>query len=236
MQPGLMKCLALSAIDLGLPVPTSQIERFQELTHLKRALVSLEINCVMDVGANRGQFAQELRRMGYKGLIASFEPVRGEFELLSKRFDRDSAWRGFQMALGSESTVVEMNIIPNLTVMSSVLKPTQQWPRIDTESVQMRRLDEMFEAACEGVNRPRVLLKMDTQGYDLNVFRGAHNCLEPIRALQSEVSIIPIYEAMPHYLEALRTYEEAGFRLFNLSPVSRVAKGELQELNCLMIR
>jgi hypothetical protein len=75
MRAGLMKCLALSAIDVGLPVPISQIERFQELTHLKRVLVSLEINCVIDVGANRGEFAQELQQMGYKGRIASFQPV-----------------------------------------------------------------------------------------------------------------------------------------------------------------
>jgi hypothetical protein len=77
---------------------------------------------------------------------------------------------------------------------------------------------------------------MDTQGYDLKVFAGAQGCLHSIQALQSEISVVPIYHNMPHYVESLVTYERAGFELFNLSVVSRTGKGGLQELNCFMKR
>jgi hypothetical protein len=73
-------------------------------------------------------------------------------------------------------------------------------------------------------------------GYDLEVFAGAQGCLESIAALQSELSVVPLYKGMPRYLDALATYEQAGFQLFNLSFVARTTEGSLQELNCLMKR
>jgi hypothetical protein len=77
---------------------------------------------------------------------------------------------------------------------------------------------------------------MDTQGYDLEVFRGASGIISKILGIQSELSIQPIYRDMPHYLEALEAYESAGFELFNLSVVNRVDTGGLLEMNCFMRR
>jgi len=234
VDSAVIKHLALGAIEWGVSFPSGHLERFLEYMQLKTVLANLEINCVIDAGANRGQFATDLRRIGYKGAIASFEPVASEFAALRTRFHGDPGWRGFRVALGARCAEVEMHVVPGKTVMSSMLKPAQRWPQIDRERVEMRRLDELFDEACDGVERPRILLKMDTQGYDLEVFEGARGCLEHVFAVLSEVSIVPLYEGMPHYLEALRVYESAGFRLFHLSPVSRVPGGGLQELNCLM--
>ena len=55
--------------------------------------------------------------------------------------------------------------------------------------------------------------------------------------LQSELSIRPLYQGMPHYLDALSIYEGAGFRLFDLTVVSAGRRRPaLQELNCFMYR
>lgn len=80
---------------------------------------------------------------------------------------------------------------------------------------------------------------MDTQGFDLEVFKGSSRCLETglIVGLQSEISIQPMYKDMPHYLETLQLYETAGFELFNLSAVTRGDDdNELIEMNCFMRR
>jgi len=82
----------------------------------------------------------------------------------------------------------------------------------------------------------RVFLKMDTQGYDLEVFRGTSGCIDKIQGIQSELSIQALYKNMPHYLEVLEAYEAAGFDLYNLSVVNRVSNGGLLELNCFMRR
>jgi len=219
-----------------MSLPEAPIDRVLELTHLKQLIELLEINCILDVGANKGQFATELRGIGFKGLLVSFEPLRREFVRLQEAFSRDPLWRGFCVALGDKNGPAKINVVPHLTVMSSMLETRSRWGDVETEDVEVKRLDDIFGAIVSGLVSPRVLLKMDTQGYDLKVFAGAQGCLQSIRALQSELSIVPLYQNMPHYLEALATYERAGFQLFNLSVVSRTGDGGLQELNCFMKR
>ena len=236
MYFGLKKRLVLTAIARGLSPPENEINRTLELVQLKRVLDVLDINCVLDVGANVGQFAQEVRRIGYRSLIVSFEPQRREFAELQQTFHEDRLWRGFRVALSDRHGSATLNVNPDLTVMSSLLQPVDSLQNMAVETVEIRRLDEVFPEATSGLTEPRVLLKMDTQGYDLKVFAGAEGCLGSICALLSEVSDVPLYLGMPHYLEALALYEKAGFDLVELSVVSRNAAREIQELNCLMTR
>ena len=104
------------------------------------------------------------------------------------------------------------------------------------ERVEVKRLDCMFADLISAMPDPRIFLKMDTQGYDVEVFKGAGDSMRHVCGLQSEISASPLYKGMPHYLEALAIYENAGFELFNLTVVSRTPAGLLQELNCFMTR
>ena len=84
-----------------------------------------------------------------------------------------------------------------------------------------------------------MFLKVDTQGYDVEVIKGAGERIAEIRGLLSELSVIPIYQNMPHYLDALRFYEELGFRLHSLHVVSRVGNAigdEVVEYDAPMLR
>src|SRR3712207_10877 len=119
---GLLKALALTAVRLRTPFSEEHAARVQELVSLRQLLVRENINCVFDVGANRGQFAGELRGIGYRGRIVSFEPVRAEFEVLEKRFAGDRDWRGLRMALGRERKQATIHVFPQLPVFSSMLK------------------------------------------------------------------------------------------------------------------
>lgn len=230
------------SISKGLRLPQRQFDRVNELTFLKDLMAQLEIDCVLDVGANCGQFASELRRIGYCGLIVSFEPVGTEFRALQDRFKKDLQWRGCRVALGSRDETRSI-MIPNLTDFSSFLEPIPGvaeewgWTNCRAELVEIRRLDGLLPSLLDGLDVARIFLKMDTQGYDLEVFKGASGCLERIQGIQSEISVQPIYKNMPHYLESLETYEAAGFGLYNLSVVNRtVGGGLLLEMNCLMRR
>ncbi len=129
-----------------------------------------------------------------------------------------------------------INVVPTLTEMSSLLSPVEGSSHLEQEQVQVRRLDEIFEEVTTGVPEPRIFLKMDTQGYDLNVFEGAAGSLEWTQGLESELSVRPLYEGMKDYVQALSTYQAAGFILSHVSVVSRGADGELMELNCFMRR
>jgi FkbM family methyltransferase len=232
----LVKSLALFAVSAGARVPENPVTRFQELAHLKQLLARLGIDCVLDVGANQGQFATELRRLGYRKRILSFEPVAREFDVLRTRFAGDAAWQGFPYALGQEDKSTQMNVFSDLTVMSSLLTPLGKQKNVHVQSVEVKRLDGLLPAVLPDLKDARIFLKMDTQGFDLEVFKGAHGVLGRVFGLQSELSVRPLYRDMPHYIEALSTYEAAGFDLSNLTVVSRTSEMDLQELNCFMVK
>jgi FkbM family methyltransferase len=229
------KSFAMWSISKGLQLPQAQLERVSELSFLRRLLEQLHVDCVLDVGANRGQFAKELRGIGYNGTLVSFEPISSEFQAMKQDFEGDTHWRGYQIALGSRPGMMAISI-PKLTVMSSLLEATDGGGDARKETIEVRRLDHVLPDLVKSLGATRVFLKMDTQGYDLEVFRGASGCLDLIHGIQSELSVQPLYKNMPHYLEALDVYESAGFDLYNLSVVNRIADGGLLELNCFMRR
>ena len=230
------KKLVLGSIRAGWRWPRGAMERVGELLFLKDLLGQLEVDCVLDVGANRGQFARELRQIGYSGTIVSFEPLGSEFELLRQRFEGDRAWRGYHFALGSANESKSI-MVPKLTVMSSLLEPVGGKGEHRTETIEMRRLEGVLPEVAKDFGAKRIFLKMDTQGYDLEVFKGAGAWAERICGLQGELSVQPFYKGMPRYLEAIGVYEAAGFELYNLTPVNRdEGCGALVEMNCFMRR
>ena len=238
------------------------------LEHLRDILTRYRVDCVLDVGANKGQYARMLRRAGFTGRVISFEPVPEMFAELSAAAAQDELWDVHQVALGREGGELEMNVVPG--TLSSLLPPSEygstryaRLQEITTLAVPVRRLDEMWaelglaepgqaepgqaeagqagagraEAAEKGDELPRVLLKLDTQGFDLEAFAGAAGVLDQIVALQSEVALLTIYEHMPRMEESMRVYEAAGFEVTGLYPVSREGRtGRVLEYDCVMVR
>jgi Methyltransferase FkbM domain len=129
------------------------------------------------------------------------------------------------------------------TSYSSFFQPTEVAvkPRIVTknvvervERVMVRRLDDVV---ADGLLLAPggVWLKVDTQGWDLEVLRGAAQTLRSISALQIELSVIPIYQGMPDYLTVLRELRQLGFEIGALTPVNRDALGRVIEFDCALI-
>lgn len=210
---------------------------------LRKLLAKLDINCVIDVGANRGQYGLVLRQLGYRGLIASFEPLKENYRVLESVARQNRPWKVFPCALGALSGQLLINVARE-TVFSSFLKPTKESLRrfpnnlvVQTEEVEIRRLDEVFEQCVSELESPRVFLKMDTQGYDLEVLRGATCALERTLALQTEMSFQSIYFDMPTFVDSLRELLSRGFEVSDFVPVTYDAE-ELRvvEMDCLMVR
>jgi len=210
-------------------------EKWIELTSLKRFLTDWRINVVIDVGANEGQFAYKLRRLGYSGRIVSFEPDPRVYAGLQRRHGSDAAWRGYQMALGDAASELTMNLASN-PLLNSFLVSRSPVAIGHEIRVPVRRLDDLWSELVDGTKEPRVLLKTDTQGYDLRVLRGATGCIEHIDGIFAELSVIPIYHASPSLEQALTTYREAGFDLLDVTVENRTLDGRILELNGLFVR
>lgn len=205
-------------------------------------LANQRVDLVIDVGANEGQFACTLRQH-YVGELLSVEPAAEPFERLQARAAGDAAWHVERCALGAEAGELELRI-SNLSVFNSFL-PTKAYcddqfggkARITrTERVPVCRLDAIIGAAVPDFANRRIFLKMDTQGFDLQVFRGARAVLPQIVGLQSEVSVRQLYDGAPDWLDVLGEYQTAGFAVAALAPASQSRDGWPIEYDCLMIR
>ncbi|NLU76363.1 FkbM family methyltransferase [Streptomyces sp. HNM0575] len=210
--------------------------------HVAELLANYEVNCVFDVGANKGQYGRQLRESGYRGRIVSFEPVPEALERLRKSAGRDPDWRVCPFALGRSESVQDMHL--GWKTMNSLLPPSaygkkryKRFADSRTEQVRIRRLDQVMDEALEGIAEPRPYLKMDTQGFDMEVFAGAGERIGDFVGMQSEVAVLRLYEGSPHMSEAIAAYEDAGFEITGMYPVTREkTTGRVVEFDCVLAR
>jgi FkbM family methyltransferase len=165
----------------------------------KRLFDFYGIDTVLDVGANTGQFGQQLRNeVGFSNRIVSFEPLNSAFDMLKKNVGGDPQWEVFNFALGDTEAKAEINIAGN-SFSSSLLKMMPRHLRAAPESqyvgrqvIEIRRLDSIFDDICS--NKSNIYMKIDTQGFESKVIKGATNSLPFIDTIQMEMSLVPLYE------------------------------------------
>lgn len=161
--------------------------------------VHKRIDLVIDVGANTGQFAESLYDFGFTGKVISFEPVKAAHDELTKRSRRYPQWIvASRCAIGHTNGEIEINVSDD-TVFSSVLEIREQYVAHNPKSRITRKeripvycLDNILkEYALE--KTPRILLKIDTQGYEKQVLEGARETLAKVIGLKIEIPLYPIY-------------------------------------------
>jgi FkbM family methyltransferase len=180
------------------------------------------VDCVVDVGANSGQYAAKLRHRGYRGPIFSFEPVASAYAALAGRAAGDPSWHFFHDAVGAAEGRAEMNISAN-SYSSSLLPIEQRHTENDPasryiarESVHVTTLD----AALLPLLAPdaRLLLKIDTQGYEAQVLEGAPSLLDRVHIVECELSLAPLYDGQPPFSEMLARLAVRGFTPAHFEP------------------
>jgi FkbM family methyltransferase len=194
----------------------------------KALLERYGVDLAIDVGANVGSYGKEIRENGYIGQIASFEPLSLAFKKLEEAISGDSKWKAYNFALGIEIGAQIINISQNLhsssilEILETHTKAEQTASYINKEEIQIKTLDSMF-GNIRGEAK-EIYLKIDTQGFELNVLKGAVNSLKFIDTIQVEMSLQPLYAGQPLYDELfnfLRSYEydlidvEPGFADLN---------------------
>jgi len=207
-------------------MPNWRVERHPQAVYLRKLFRLLGIDCVLDVGANIGQYHDFLREeVGFKGKIVSFEPIPTHVDALRERSVEDSEWSIEGYALGAVAGNLALNVMSS-TTFSSFLAPKPSTPKCFAESnevreqitVPIKRLDEVLPRLLETLRFRSPYLKLDTQGFDLEVIRGALQCLSQVRALQTEASVRPIYEGMPDFATVQRALEDLGFQPSGIFP------------------
>jgi FkbM family methyltransferase len=224
-------------------IPTDLVSNLGLSRHLKKLFESQSVDTVWDVGANRGQYYRFLRNgVGFKGTILSFEPLSELNRSLAEKSKRDPDWHVFPFALGEKNEQLAINVM-QANDMSSFLSPdcnhTDRFRDSNkptkTEMVEVKCLNDLYEEICREYGVNKSYLKLDTQGFDLNVLKGGLNVISNYVALQTEASVLPLYEGMHDYRETISFLNEMKFELSGVYPVTTDEKLRLIEFDCVMV-
>jgi FkbM family methyltransferase len=212
--------LALRSIGYTLSKYRPQFDPFQRLIRVAKAH---GVSVVLDVGANRGQFAKKLFKAGYSGRVVSFEPLAEAHAKLQNAAAGKKNWQVYRRcALGSRAGRAQINVAGN-SQSSSFLPMHERHLRIaphslyvGIEEVEMLRLDQVIASDFPG-NAP-LGLKMDVQGYEREVLAGLREHRDRVVLVYAELSLAPLYEGEPPFAETMAAWAADGLRCVSITP------------------
>jgi FkbM family methyltransferase len=212
-----------------------------DIAQLVYALNTFDIDLVIDVGANTGQFACEIRNNNYLKKIISFEPLSIAHKELLVANINDKMWEVYERcALGAKIGSVEINISRNLatssilSIMQSHVHAAPESAYVGTETVPLLTLDSLLTTFDKYKN---LFLKIDAQGYEWEILNGAVKILPKLRGLIIEMSLIPLYEGQYLWEDVLDRLQNYGFTLWALQPeFIDPLNGRLLQMNGLFFR
>jgi FkbM family methyltransferase len=194
---------------------------------LRDFLSQMNVNVVLDIGAFVGGYGRELREIGYRGHIISFEPVPASYGRLKAEVGNDPLWSCQAFGLSEENREAALNTYSNADFNSllNLRHGAEQAYSLKTAlrsqlTIQLRRLDTVLPALIQEIPSPRIFMKMDTQGHDVSVVKGASGILDKIIGLQSELPAVELYDGMTSMHAALAFYADSGFVPISFFPVN----------------
>jgi FkbM family methyltransferase len=205
-----------------------EVSRFSsarsDRARLAQILSSQGVTLVFDVGANVGQYGRELRNLGYRGRIVSFEPVSSAHLRLQKKAAHDPRWVvAPRTAIGNDEGTISMHVAAS-SIFSSALPRAGLLRRMDLGSGTSH--EEQAPLATLNALAPQYLkpgdlayLKIDVQGFEHEVLHGADKILDGLCGVQLEVSLIPLYQGEKPFRFMLDFMERQGFELHSLASV-----------------
>lgn len=217
-----------------------QLGSAQQAWYLRRLLPLLQIDLVVDAGANLGQFARLLRgRAGYRGAILSVEPMPAAARALRARFAADERWALCECALGERDGRAALHVMRGHE-LSSLLAPSaaatdryEAFQAIEGEvDVELATLDALLDAHPLARTARHVYLKLDVQGMELAVLRGAGRSLARIDALQVEACVVPLYDGVPPYHVLMAEIEARGYQLSFLPAHNYTQMPDMVDFDC----
>ncbi|MBT8387788.1 MAG: FkbM family methyltransferase [Ignavibacteria bacterium] len=198
------------------------------------------INTILDVGANEGQFAIMMNKIMYNVAIYSFEPIEHCFEELlnnTKNFDRINC---FNVALGNEikdDTIYHNIFSPSSSLLEMNLLHKKAFPYTQDsvkEQIKISTLDEMRDSMEW---KKKILLKIDVQGYEMEVLKGAETSLENIDLIMVETSFFELYKKQPLFNDVYNLLYAKGFRFVgNFDQIVEPNTGRVLQADAIFIR
>jgi FkbM family methyltransferase len=196
------------------------VDIVREKNSPRRTLLGLRsrpIRSIIDVGANSGQFAKTMREFFPSAGIWSFEPLEEDYKALEGWAGQQNGLvRCFNVAIGDREGLINMNRHLQHSPSSSILATTgflertlpQTGPQQRVE-VNITTLDVALDGMFEDFH-PEILLKLDVQGYEEHVLRGARALLQRVDHVLLEVNLADLYEEQASFTRLVCTLADFG--------------------------
>lgn len=219
MKQILKKTINSSLRCIGLEVrkyrKSTSEERFVEC--ITRALSPERNPLVIDIGAHEGQTSLSIRKISTGATILAFEPSAGAFDVLSQRAKLYN-FSAFNLALGAEPGKMPLYCFTS-SQCNSILQPDHECSAIEglreqpqTRIVEVVDLDGFL--STKGLaNKSIALIKVDVQGFEIPVLKGARRALSMTQSILVEVSFCRAYSSQCLVDEVCWLLRENGFAL-----------------------
>lgn len=202
-----LRMIKLTKEEYGVSMEYDLIKLFNILRQKSKEII------IFDVGANVGQSIHKFKKICPESQIHSFEPSKECYEQLQKNTASFPNIFYNNIGLGAEIKTIEF-YENEVTDINSFLKPTAAlWGKIKkVDQMEITTLNDYFRLnQVERIN----YLKIDTQGYDLEVLKGADILLKNnvIDIIQMEITIQKLYTDLPQMDVVLKYLCDAGYKL-----------------------
>jgi FkbM family methyltransferase len=206
----------------------------------RRWLRDLGVRTALDIGANTGQFARELRALYPSAMVYSFEPLPDCFAELTHAFRGDPRFRAFNVALGDAPGEVTMHrsaYAPSSSLLAMGEGHKRAFPHTAKEQPQTVRVERLDDLA-EGLTlEDPLLVKMDVQGFEDRVLAGGRAVLSRAAVVLTELSVEPLYEGQVLFDGLYRALVELGFRYRgNLNQLHSPEDGRVLQVDGIFTR
>ena len=198
------------------------LHRYRPVPNRLSYLKTFNPETILDIGANVGQFAKEIRQILPEAKIYSFEPIKECFDKLNENMSGDKNFKSFNFALGDKNENSEMHrsvYTPSSSILEMAEAHKTLFPHTiqsRPEQIEIKRLDDV---ANNLKLKEQILIKIDVQGFEDKVIEGGKETFKKARVVLIENSFVELYEDQPLFDNIYSKLKSLGF----------IYKGSLQE-------
>ena len=205
----------------------------------KAVLRNLDCRSVIDIGANRGQFALAARHNFPNANIISFEPLSEPATVFRRVFSFDNAVTLHNTAIGPKLEQRAMHVsgrddssslLPISSLQEEIFPGTSE---VETVDVRVAPLDAFID---EGDIVAPAMLKLDVQGFELDALRGCESLLPKFNWVYCECSFVELYSGQKLAADVIDWLSSKGFRIKGMYNPAYDREGQAVQADFLFLR